>query len=568
MPIVRVPDGREVRFPDDMPKTEIKKIIAAKFPDAFADASKQNNEPDNPLLRYPALAGQGAANAAISYANMANEANKINRGLLGFDKNKISQLPGGEAANEILKRLEIPEVKKILPRNAAERATELGARRAVEALPFGAAAILPSAAGGALRGAVNPSNEVAGVALELMGAGSAGGLGGALRKPAAQMLKGGLENAVDNPDALRVLRRGAKADDAVAESVIREATGAADNINNSSADVLDRILNGVDPRARYKDVRKSYQQFVNANKGKKVKGAWDKLRQLNPFQQEKYEKSLNEGLKKADYGTREGDLGHLLSARQEIDDAINRSFIQEFPGKKATHETQLLSELREKLDEYLRKGSSVKGADRMFELYKQFQDAYESGLKFTPGARKNVINDFMLNAGGDAEKALQARIGMKKGLYDALTTDITPEANFSKNAKKFQNILKKVNYPQDYSEIINKLTKNDRNYSRLAKLTNDAERKLTVPEASKLFAREQFESTGSMTGAALDYVLGRLGRNFYKENAQKLLDNPGGVVEILLEPGWLARPKNAIKGSAAAAARQAVIDALSQYEGK
>lgn len=564
MPIVRVPDGREVRFPDDMPRAEIKKIIAVKFPDAFAGANKQNNEPNSSLLRYPALAGQGAVNAVIGTGNLLKENDDVS--------SIVGAITGTKSVVDFLKSFSGKEKNFISPRNATERATELGTQRAAEALPFvpwlGLGALITAGAGGALRGAVNPNNEIAGVALELIGAGGAGGLAGVLRKPSARVLKGGLENAADNPDALRMMRRGVKADDAVAEGVIREATAAADNINNSSADVLERLLNGADPSARYKDVRASYQQFVDANKGKKVKGAWDKLRRLNPFQQEKYEKSLNEGLKKADYGTREGDLGHLLSARQEIDDAINRSFIQEFPGKKATHETQLLSELREKLDEYLRKGSSVKGADRMFELYKQFQDAYETGLKFTPGARKNVINDLMLNAGGDAEKALQARIGMKKGLYDAITTDIKPEVNFSKNAKKFQNILKKVNYPQDYSEIINKLTKNDRNYSRLAKLTNDAERKLTVPEASKLFAREQLENTGSMTGAALDYVLGRLGRNFYKENALKLLENPGNIVEVPLEPGWLARPKNAIKGSAAAATRQAVIDALSGYESK
>ena len=35
MPIVRVPDGRLVNFPDDMPNQEIKGIIQKKFPNAF-----------------------------------------------------------------------------------------------------------------------------------------------------------------------------------------------------------------------------------------------------------------------------------------------------------------------------------------------------------------------------------------------------------------------------------------------------------------------------------------------------------------------------------------------------
>lgn len=35
MPIVQMPDGKRVRFPDEMPKDEIKGIIANKYPDAF-----------------------------------------------------------------------------------------------------------------------------------------------------------------------------------------------------------------------------------------------------------------------------------------------------------------------------------------------------------------------------------------------------------------------------------------------------------------------------------------------------------------------------------------------------
>ena len=33
MPVVRMPDGALVNFPDDMPQEEIKGLIASKFPD-------------------------------------------------------------------------------------------------------------------------------------------------------------------------------------------------------------------------------------------------------------------------------------------------------------------------------------------------------------------------------------------------------------------------------------------------------------------------------------------------------------------------------------------------------
>lgn len=51
MPVVRMPDGAEVQFPDDMPAEEIKNLIASKFPDAVsAAAPKQARVPEeNPV---------------------------------------------------------------------------------------------------------------------------------------------------------------------------------------------------------------------------------------------------------------------------------------------------------------------------------------------------------------------------------------------------------------------------------------------------------------------------------------------------------------------------------------
>jgi hypothetical protein len=41
MPIVRMPDGRKVRFPDDMPREQIKSIVAQKYPDAYNGSAKK-----------------------------------------------------------------------------------------------------------------------------------------------------------------------------------------------------------------------------------------------------------------------------------------------------------------------------------------------------------------------------------------------------------------------------------------------------------------------------------------------------------------------------------------------
>ena len=91
----------------------------------------------------------------------------------------------------------------------------------------------------------------------------------------------------------------------------------------------------------------------------------------------------------------------------------------------------------------LAKDSAVKGSDRNFELYKQFENMYQRGLQYQPGSAKNVMNEILLEAGGDAEKAMMSRIGLRKGLFDKMTVNVTPEQNFSKTAKKLSECVKR-----------------------------------------------------------------------------------------------------------------------------
>ena len=43
MPIVRMPDGQKIRFPDNMSREEIRGMILQKFPDAFERQKQQYN---------------------------------------------------------------------------------------------------------------------------------------------------------------------------------------------------------------------------------------------------------------------------------------------------------------------------------------------------------------------------------------------------------------------------------------------------------------------------------------------------------------------------------------------
>lgn len=573
MPIVKVPDGRLVRFPDEMANEQIKDIIRNKFPEAYASEDKaetpflqlsdeqksviaarkkayedkqSSHWTQNPLVRAAAALGQGISNASLNPAGYV--ARKI-----GIDTKPLQPENAGERALEKAGEYGFdaavlsPVGNYLNALGLLGKGQRLASKVARAVLAPGKGAVTAAASGGALEGAADPESMAGKIAANVVG-GMLGGAAANIGNRTYQTLKGGLENIVENNDALRLVRRGATIDDDIARAVTRDATEAADNINRRSVKALADVLDGVDARTRYKDVRKAYQTFVDANKGKKVR-SWENLPKLNNFQQKQYNKALKEGLDMADYGTREGTLGHMLEARGLIDDAINKSYIQEFPGKKATKRTVKLVDLKEKLDRVLAKDSAVKGSDRNFELYKQFENMYQRGLQYQPGSAKNVMNEILLEAGGDAEKAMMSRIGLRKGLFDKMTVNVTPEQNFSKAAKNYQNVLKEVNYAPDYKDLIDTLSRNETAYSRLASLANRAENKLVTPEGTRFFGREQLESGGAAKGAILDYILGRLNSGYYKDAAQRLLNSNGEAVDILTSPLYQQVIGNILTGS-------------------
>ncbi|MGU3399226.1 hypothetical protein ACLBWS_05705 [Brucellaceae bacterium D45D] len=77
MPIVKMPDGTQVRFPDDMPREQIRGMIASKFPDAVpqeqAQPEQRSPEYDSALSELSALSGD----KGFEHAGTMNEADKI-----------------------------------------------------------------------------------------------------------------------------------------------------------------------------------------------------------------------------------------------------------------------------------------------------------------------------------------------------------------------------------------------------------------------------------------------------------------------------------------------------------
>ena len=104
------------------------------------------------------------------------------------------------------------------------------------------------------------------------------------------------------------------------------------------------------------------------------------------------------------------------------------------------------------------------------------------------------------------------------------------------------------------------LGENETAYNRLVKATNAAENRLTTPEGSKIFAREQIESKGAGIGTLIDYLASKANKNFYKENAKKILAGKGKEVDVMVSPAYLQKVQNSIKGGTNAGIRQFLLN--------
>lgn len=69
MPIVKMPDGTQVRFPDEMPKEQIRDMILRKFPDAGNPAPQGDGEQPSPAFQDALAKIRAGAPGAVSEAS-------------------------------------------------------------------------------------------------------------------------------------------------------------------------------------------------------------------------------------------------------------------------------------------------------------------------------------------------------------------------------------------------------------------------------------------------------------------------------------------------------------------
>ncbi len=136
-------------------------------------------------------------------------------------------------------------------------------------------------------------------------------------------LKGGLENVVDNPDAVKVMHRGIGASDDVATEFMQKAPQTARNINTETAGIINNSLSRrIDVPKTVANQKQKYHDFMEANAGQEVLD-FSPRAQLEAIQAESsYNPSLGRSAdnyldilqKRAeDAGTElTGELGHFL----------------------------------------------------------------------------------------------------------------------------------------------------------------------------------------------------------------------------------------------------------------
>lgn len=93
MPIVAMPDGVQVQFPDDMPRESIRALILQKFPDAGASVSSKGEEPaDHGLSERQKLSPVGKALSPItSYPETYERMNRESRDMISSGADQLAK---------------------------------------------------------------------------------------------------------------------------------------------------------------------------------------------------------------------------------------------------------------------------------------------------------------------------------------------------------------------------------------------------------------------------------------------------------------------------------------------
>ena len=312
MPIVRVPDGRQVRFPDDMPREQIKAFIMEKFPE---------KKPVEPLSADQVNQMKGQAKDLLNNLGIDANGGIAGSALKGFGKGVlggaervaagatfgISDWVGDKLGTGVKERRQ--ELEELSPAiKYANLGTELagggltsgglfkGVSKGLGAIPKvgKAAQYLAPTVTGAVSGGLYSGFENDSLNSGLTGAAIGGAMGGALDLAgrglskawsAASKVKNtprGFENAVGTKEGARTLNRAVRESDKIAEEVYAKAPETLETLNARAMDKLDdAVKGGVDVKGKMASAKKAYGDFIDTNKANQVIKGQQDLSALN-----------------------------------------------------------------------------------------------------------------------------------------------------------------------------------------------------------------------------------------------------------------------------------------------
>lgn len=555
MPIVRVPDGRQVRFPDNMPREQIKAFIMDKFQqtkpaeplsdEQLADVDRKAAELRNNLgidtssgsafRDFGKGFGEGylgglerlAGGASLGISDWVGD--KLGTGV----KERRQEL---EELNPAIKGLNIGTdlAGGVLTGGGLYKsvAKGLGAIPKVgKAAQYLAPTVTGAVSGGAYSGFENDSLDSAATGA-LMGGAIGAGSDLALRGlgtvwSAASKVKNtprGFENAVGTKEGARTLNRAVRESDKIAEEVYAKAPETLETLNARAMDKLDdAVKGGVDVKGKMASAKKAYGDFVDKNKANQViEGKFTpKVSDLEITGLTDNQKSwLNQAWTAGKRNTLEkaGSLGHLDEMSKELNKMVQASRLPNATGvgTVATPETVALQGLKDNVDDVIEK-AGLQSIKAQYRQAKTFEDSFNRGLKFKPTEIKT--RDFKFKTPGEKSAFAQGLIEQIK---------MNPETkNIAGKARDLRGALRKV-LGDDAKGVFNEIDNINKSYKNVEKILGNAERKLSVPEPINGrigLLRELIESPGSLVGGTADFAR-RWGTAKSAERAAKYLLNP------------------------------------------
>lgn len=517
MPIIKMPDGKLVRFPDEMSKEQIKSFVSEKYPNAYptktqftpdAEALKQiqaNNDAYNSTGKKVMRGLHGVADTITGIGEgLASGYGRLFSGATLGATDWIDRRTGGHLKNLDEKlQMRARDEGVGIPNEISKFVAELGGigKGASKLIMKGAKTIPQMIGKGAIEGGIfgaTSSDTLEELPKNIAGGATVGGVGsaglGAIQKgvqrlfPAlnAQGKAKSLEDAFSDKESTIALKRGAKASQQISDELAQEMPLVKDNINSKMDNAVKDIIGETpDIEGMINNAKSKYADYMvmNADNPVNLDSLRESYKKFTPFEK----KTLKDIIKSANFETNAGvgTVEHTHQMRMAVDDAIDAAL-----KKSNNRHVPSLQKIRKSLDEILKTDEGYKVIDKDYEQAMRVKKAYDSGYSATKKSKPQTFAN-------DTER--QAWVS---GVNDNLQNNlVNTDSNYAKNIANNLSILKNGVNTDDFKglkNIANNLSKEYKRAADVDKIVNKESAAENLP-----FWREVLESIGSTIGATV-----------------------------------------------------------------